>query len=628
MLKLKSAISVSLLFSTLVVYSQNYYLSGDIIDSNGEKLPGITIQIENTNIGAITDVSGKFLIEVEKLGTYSLIVSSTGFKTQTISLQSQQSRSASKTITLDESVSELDEVVVQGKSLEQEKREEPIKIEVIDTKKLQVQSLSLPQVINQTAGVKVRQSGGFGSEVNININGLEGPAVRYFKDDIPLDYLGSAFNLSLLPIDQLESIQLYKGALPIKLGIDALGGGVNFVTKQNPGNFMDASVSYGTFNTKQVNLNANYNLKDLSFLGKIPLLKKIPFYKKTSWPTNLPIFIAFDGYHASSDNDFNNIALVPDQETANLDTLSVRRFHDRLESFYGSVRIGIRNHKIADLWEFGYARFDLEDEVQNGATLERPFGQVMYFEDSDIFTHRYKKQVGQLNADFFLAYSEVNTFLLDTATIRFNWDGTVNETVQGLDGETTPRGALTRLRFENWTGRLYLTYDISPSHQLVFNHNLVDTYRIGSDPRNPNFSGLDRLTIPALYQRNVTGLGVSSAFEKLNLQNELSVKRYQINTNLIDRRREFNDREIIIDQAFYGAGNSTKYSFDENRFVRLSYEYTTRIPEAQDYFGDGFLQIQNPDLVPERSHNVNLGYYSYLNSRKNYWIDLNLFLRN
>ncbi|MEM7109121.1 MAG: carboxypeptidase-like regulatory domain-containing protein [Bacteroidota bacterium] len=580
----------------------NFFITGKIINASQNVLPGITIRIQDTDKGAVTKADGTFKIGVAFKGDYTLNVSGLGYEARTIAVAVANRAVEVPTIVLEESIDVLNEVVIKGKSQEQEKREEPIRIDVIDTKKLQVQSLSLPQVINQTSGVKVRQGGGIGSNVVININGLEGNAIRYFKDDIPLDYLGNAFNLSLLPIDQLENIEVYKGVLPVKLGIDALGGGVNFLTKPNLANFVDASVSYGTFNTLQANVNGLYNIK------------------------NTPLFIGFDGYHVSSDNDFENEVLIAN-DMAQFDTVNVTRFHDKIETYYGSLRAGIKDHFLADLWEVSYARFDLEDEVQNGTSLEEAFGEVMYFETADIFTHRYKRTLGQFTADLFVSYSEVNTFLLDTATIVYRWDGTILPDVQGVNGETSPSGFIRNLKFENWTGRLYATYDLGENHQIMLNHNLVDSYRIGSDPRSIFDNNFDRFTVPALYQRNVSGLGITSEFEKLNLKNQASFKRYQVNSELIDRRREFNDRQIVIDDAFYGAGNSTKYSFDDDRFLRLSYEYTTRIPEAQDYFGDGLFQLQNPELVPERSHNINLGYYSYLDRQKNYWVDLNFFYR-
>ncbi|MEM9830344.1 MAG: hypothetical protein AAF944_06880 [Bacteroidota bacterium] len=88
----------ALIFVTSVPSSaqhETFQLRDSVVDSNQVPIPGAAVAVAETSQGAITDESGK--------------------------------------------------------SLEQEKREAPIRVDVIDTEKLQVQSLSLPQVINQIA---------------------------------------------------------------------------------------------------------------------------------------------------------------------------------------------------------------------------------------------------------------------------------------------------------------------------------------------------------------------------------------------------------------------------------------------------------------------------------------------
>ena len=47
-----------------------------------------------------------------------------------------------------------------------------------------------------------------------------------------------------------DRIEVYKGVVPVGFGTDAIGGVVNIVTNKQPGKwFMDASYSYGSFNT-------------------------------------------------------------------------------------------------------------------------------------------------------------------------------------------------------------------------------------------------------------------------------------------------------------------------------------------------------------------------------------------
>ena len=45
-----------------------------------------------------------------------------------------------------------------------------------------------------------------------------------------------------------ERVEVYKGVLPVNLGADALGGAVNIVSRRDA-NYLDATYSFGSFNT-------------------------------------------------------------------------------------------------------------------------------------------------------------------------------------------------------------------------------------------------------------------------------------------------------------------------------------------------------------------------------------------
>ncbi|MEM6831027.1 MAG: TonB-dependent receptor, partial [Bacteroidota bacterium] len=214
-------------------------LKGRITDEKGTPIPFATIALQGTNKGVISDEDGKFQIKQISAGTRQFSVSSMGFQKKEVVVDILPDQIVSTKIEMRVSTGELEEVVVFGKSQEQLKMEEPIKVEVINTKKLQTKSLSLPQVINQSPGVKIRQSGGVGSSTIINVNGLQGNAIRFFRDGIPLDYLGRAFDLNLIPVDQLDNIEIYKGVLPAELGADALGGALNLTSRKDFRNNLD-----------------------------------------------------------------------------------------------------------------------------------------------------------------------------------------------------------------------------------------------------------------------------------------------------------------------------------------------------------------------------------------------------
>src|SRR5579863_9418303 len=90
-------------------YSQNKTVSGKITDPKGNPVAYANIAIKQSAQGTITDAEGKFKLTVPANAT--LIISSTGFKSQTIQVSAYNGDIYVK---LDEDVAHLDEIVVTG----------------------------------------------------------------------------------------------------------------------------------------------------------------------------------------------------------------------------------------------------------------------------------------------------------------------------------------------------------------------------------------------------------------------------------------------------------------------------------------------------------------------------------
>ena len=138
---------------------------------------------------------------------------------------------------------ELSDVSVVGKDRTQRLREGAFSVNAVNIGDKANSINDITEIINRTAGVKVRTQGGMGSDFDLSVNGLSGNSIRYFIDG---------------------RIEIYKGVVPSSFGIDALGGAVNIVTKtpntQHPSPYIDASYSIGAFGTHQLNVNGQYVL--------------------------------------------------------------------------------------------------------------------------------------------------------------------------------------------------------------------------------------------------------------------------------------------------------------------------------------------------------------------------------
>src|SRR5690606_16038199 len=127
-------------------------------------------------------------------------------------------------------------------------------VTAVDARKLHNSSMDVGQLLNRVSGVKIKESGGMGSRAALSLNGFSGNQVKVFLDGLPIDNYGSSFQLNNIPINYIDHIEVYKGVVPVWLGGDALGGAINLVKNTNPMSYLDASYSYGSFNTHRVNI--------------------------------------------------------------------------------------------------------------------------------------------------------------------------------------------------------------------------------------------------------------------------------------------------------------------------------------------------------------------------------------
>lgn len=591
----------AILFAS-VCFSQR--LQGVVKDKQGQPIPYANIVLKGTKKATMTNEKGAFTLSSLPVGTRKVWVKVNGFKDKEQTVKLVRRRITRIQITLEEDIKKVDEVQVNAKSESQKRREAPIKVAVLDLKKISARPTPITELINQQSGVKVRQASGVGSEVLINVNGMQGRAVRFFKDGIPMDYMGRAFSLGVIPTDQLSSLEIYKGMLPASLGTDALGGALNFKTKSPNKNQASLSYMIGSFNNHQVNATAYLKIPETKF------------------------FIAPSGYYISSDNDYEITAPVMNQVTRRNEDKQVKRFHDGIKTYYASVKTGVKDTDFADLLALEGGYFSREKQIQHRLSFSDPAGEAMEYETNKILSLRYKKRFGKFVADVFGAYSYIENKAVDTTSNIYDWTGKV--TAQRPNGGElfSDTKVLMNLYYKNMVARTLLTYEVNKNHDLILSHNYTGIGREGASDPGPRTWGADPrdpLTEPTNYVKNILGLGYRAAFFDGFFKNELTVKYYAFDGKAGSLWTEEDD---LISERFTGYGDAVKISFNKDRFFRVSYERTLRIPDVLEYFGDGILIMASPDLKPEKSHNYNFGFYTYLGSAKRFWLDLNAFYRD
>ena len=127
---MKFYLNFILFFSLLIpfnLYSQYNSLSGKIFN-NGQALPYVNIYVKNKKLGTASDNDGFYEIKNIPNGTYTLIISSLGYKTKSITIAFNNNQII-RDFSL-ESDNSLDEVVISGTLRPVSKSNSPVPVEV------------------------------------------------------------------------------------------------------------------------------------------------------------------------------------------------------------------------------------------------------------------------------------------------------------------------------------------------------------------------------------------------------------------------------------------------------------------------------------------------------------------
>lgn len=578
-------------------------IEGFVKNSNREPMVGATVGIAALNKFTLTGTQGDFQLMGVPSGSHIVTVRYVGYQDaiQTIAVAN---RTVHITIVLEENTHELSEIEIEGKTDTQLAKEQPIKAEVISTRAFAMQPTTMADLMNRASGVRVRQTGGLGSNANVMLNGFQGQAIKYFRDDIPMDYLGAGYNFALVPVNMLERLEIYKGVLPVRLGADALGGAVNMVSKRSYDKHAEASYEIGSFNTHRASANLYYQ------------------------DTTHKLFVGTDMFVNYSDNNYDVTVDVTDEETSTQHKEKIKLFHNTFKHYYGEVYGGVINTRWADELRLSVTGFWIHRDNQYGATMDQAFGASSSRQYSVIPTLRYKKSFlnKRLQLDQFLVNNTIYTEQVDTVRGTYTWHG-VFKPNPVRRGEMTPQGSLADTEFSYFTSRTNLAYHINDRHRVELNVVYSSLGRVGKDPLGLTFatSGRDILSVPAEYDKLVAAAGWESRFLDGRITNELSGKFYRYETRAVDADYEGDEINRSLTRERWGVAEAIRYTFRGNSFMRFSGEVATRLPEQGELFGDGNLRVSNFALKPERSTNFNLG-YRYENSKR-YTLEFNSFYR-
>ncbi|MCF0065257.1 TonB-dependent receptor [Dyadobacter chenwenxiniae] len=589
-------------------FAQTASLSGTVRSDDGALLPGASITVSGVTKGTFSDAKARYALENLPAGPCTIVISFLGFEPETKEITLKAGENAQANFRLKAISQELESVSVIGRSEAKEVNRQAYNVTAIDAKKLQNSTLDLSHALDRVSGVRVRESGGVGSNMNFSLNGFTGRQVKFFLDGVPMDNFGSSFQLNNIPINLAERVEVYKGVVPIWLGSDALGGAVNIVTGSRRNSYLDASYSYGSFNTHRTGINAGFTAKS-GFTFQVNAFQN---YSDNNYWINVDVA------------DVNTGEYFRDQR--------LRRFHDNYHNETVIANVGVVGKKFADKLLFGITLGQNRAEIQTGARMVSVFGQWHRKGNIVMPSLKYQKKdlfVKGLNVSLSANYNLGQEQNVDTVYRRYNWFQQFKQ-YEGLGSER--ERSLYKFRNNNGLVTANVTYQLDDKHSITIN-NVYNTFnRKGRDELYPD---ADRYEQPRYNTKNVLGLGYkfdyserwnTSVFLKQFSQfNKYSVT-YNPSGNLGDVA--YRVQKNRFDKFGYGVA-STFFLF-KNFQLKGSYEKSYRLPETDELYGDLLNLEGNIDLDPESSDNYNLGfsYQTQFSKIHRVNVDANVLYRN
>jgi vitamin B12 transporter len=530
--------------------------------------------------------TGRFLVEGLSAGTYEVHAYVPGCEPASYRVQVASGRRTSLRAELVPAEALETTIELTGRQLTraEERKASAEAVRVVELGQARQQTADLGEVLSRNTGVSVQRTGGLGSTSRLSLNGFSGEQVRFFLDGVPLELAGFGLGLANVPVNLLNRVEVYRGVVPVRFGADALGGAVNLVSSDgDEPSGGSASLQAGSFGTWRGALAARHRFGEGG------------------------LFIKGHAFGDLARNNYRVDVEVPDAQ-GRLEPASVPRFHDGYRALGGGVEVGVADRPFAEHLSLRVFGTRAQKELQHNVVMTVPYGEALSTEAAyGALLHWAQGAAlsGRLRLEATGGYSGRDTEFRDTAGFVYDWHGNrVRERLQPGELGATPTDQL--IRQHSALVRLHAGYALTGTQALRF--SLAPTF-VARQGENRLLRGTD-LRDPLRAQRNlftlVSGLEHEVRLWDGRLENVAFVKGYflrsaseEVLAGDVARRRDQASEHV-------GVGNSTRLILPHGLLAKASYEYATRLPGPDEFFGDGVLVLANLGLQPETSHNANV----------------------
>ena len=346
------------LFQFGIIQAQENTIKGKVTDNtDNSSLSGALISIKEINKTTAVLSDGTFKIEHLLNGSYHLKVSMVGYETIDLNFKLPEMKDSVLSLQLKPSIKDMEEIVVTGTRSERKIKDVPVLTQVIHSEKLIKEGITnvstalereLPGLDFSTAQNSLRPTVSFqGMNANYILVLIDGERIA--------GAMNGSVDLSRYNLENVDRIEIVRGASSILYGSSAMGGVINIITKR-PANPLDFNINARYTKYNELSVSSMIATKIRSFASSTDFAYNQSYgydlnpkqYETTAWtqePYNSGIFNQkFDYYFSKKLSISTNGSLY-------LNRLSTAKSSSRIaDSAYMGLSGGVKAlYKISDL---------------------------------------------------------------------------------------------------------------------------------------------------------------------------------------------------------------------------------------------------------------------------------------
>jgi len=259
-------------------------IRGTVYDPAGASVPGAKVSLLTAMVAAEqteTDAHGEYVFEGLRPGTFTVAANLPGLTK--VSAETTLQGTETLTVDLHLDLTAIQEEVIVSASLGGALSPQiGSSVTTVGKQDLEDEGVvTLADALRNVPGVAINRSGQMGAVTSAFIRGGNSNYNLVMVDGIPMNDFGGGFDLSPLPVDGVETVEVTRGPQSALYGSNAVAGVINVISEQGEGaphfNFLGEGGSYDTYRLATGGTGLTHGLSWAYSLSRLDTQGMVPY---------------------------------------------------------------------------------------------------------------------------------------------------------------------------------------------------------------------------------------------------------------------------------------------------------------------------------------------------------------